>query len=231
MQKLLKLTLALVLALMMLNFTALAEYSAAGRTTDNLRLREEPSTSARILTVARKGDAVTITQETPTVNSSGTWYAVLYNGTAGFMSASYLDIQDEQAPAAPDSADVTEAARTLVEDALTYRGTPYRYGSAGPNSFDCSGFTSYIFKKHGYTINRSSRDQFKNGTAVNKSGLIPGDLVFFTNSAGTRINHVGIYIGDGEFVHSSSGNSRFVRVDKINTGHYNSRYKGARRVL
>jgi len=308
--------LALVLGIMTVNITALAQYAAIGKTTDNLRLREEPSLSARVLTVARRGDAVTVTQKDPLVNACGAWYAVLYNGTAGFMSADFLEVQsgnvsvseigyivgsnvnfrshpstqsarvsllprntrveitgladgwysarhggrdgyirsdlvtivnDGFTPAETavlstplsgvralstlDSIEVSDARRSLVESALTYLGTPYRYGSAGPNSFDCSGFTSYIFRKNGYAINRSSRDQFNNGTAVAKGDLIPGDLVFFNNSTGTRINHVGIYIGSGDFIHSSSGSARAVTIHNINVGTYRTRYTGARRIL
>lgn len=110
-------------------------------------------------------------------------------------------------------------------------GKRYSYGSQGPNTFDCSGFTSYVYKNAlGISISRSSRAQAGNGVAVSKSELQPGDLVFF-NTSGRGISHVGIYVGEGNFIHSSSTNRRGVRIDALNSGYYSGRYVTARRIL
>ena len=81
--------------------------------------------------------------------------------------------------------------------------TPYVYGTAGPDTFDCSGFTYYVYAHFGYSLNRSSRDQVNNGVAVSKDQLQPGDLVFFSTN-GSYPTHVGLYIGEGNIVHAST---------------------------
>ena len=118
---------------------------------------------------------------------------------------------------------------TVVETAKKYIGYSYKYGAAGPTSFDCSGFTSYIFKLHGVSLSRTAKQQYGNGTAVSRSDLQPGDLIMFGPSA-SGINHVGIYIGGGQIVHAANP-SRGVTIDTINSGYYNNNYVGARRVI
>lgn len=116
----------------------------------------------------------------------------------------------------------------LIRMALSYRGAPYRYGASNGRSFDCSGFTSYIYRKQGISLPHNAAAQFQRGRSVAKSHLQAGDLVFF-RTRGRRISHVGIYIGNSQFVHASSGGGR-VRVDTIASGYYQKRYAGARRV-
>ena len=83
-------------------------------------------------------------------------------------------------------------------------GKKYVWGATGPNSFDCSGLMQYIYKKVGINLNRVSRDQATQGIAVSKSNLQPGDLIIFKNQSLTAIGHVGIYIGNSEFIHAST---------------------------
>jgi peptidoglycan DL-endopeptidase CwlO len=92
---------------------------------------------------------------------------------------------------------------SALRNALSKVGAPYRYGSAGPNAFDCSGLVSWAFKNAGTSLPRSSRAMSTVGKAVSKSDLQPGDLVFFYKP----VSHVGIYIGDGKIVHASSRKS------------------------
>nr|WP_307208432.1 C40 family peptidase [Paenibacillus harenae] len=110
-------------------------------------------------------------------------------------------------------------------------GTPYKSGGTTAKGFDCSGFTNYVFAKMGIDLPRVSSDQATVGTKVAKTDLIAGDLVFFDTSGGNNsaISHVGIYIGDGKFVHASV--SRGVVVDKIDSSYYKPRYVTARRIL
>lgn len=119
----------------------------------------------------------------------------------------------------------------LIQFAKTLLGKPYRYASSGPNSFDCSGFTSYCFRQTlGVKLSRSSRDQAFAGKEVSKDQLKPGDLLFF-NTTGNRISHVGIYIGNGNMIHASSGSNMKVMISPVFSGWYKSRYVTARRIL
>jgi cell wall-associated NlpC family hydrolase len=117
----------------------------------------------------------------------------------------------------------------VINYAYRFRGTPYRYGAMSPRGFDCSGFTSYVFKRFGIELDRSSRGQIFDSVRVKKNDLQPGDLVFFQNTYTTGISHVGIYIGNGDFIHASS--SKGVMISSLSNSYWSSRYYGARRVL
>ena len=120
----------------------------------------------------------------------------------------------------------------VVSFARQYLGKPYSYGAGGPNSFDCSGFTSFVYRHFGYSIPRSSGSQGGAGRAVSKANLAAGDIVLFTSpNSGGAIGHVGIYIGGGNFIHASSGSEYCVTISNLNSGSYARRYKGARRIL
>lgn len=116
---------------------------------------------------------------------------------------------------------------TVLETAKQYIGCKYVYGGTTPKGFDCSGFTSYVYRLHGVSLNRTAAGQYSNGVAVARSDLQPGDLVMFGKSG---INHVGIYIGGGMIVHAANS-SRGVTTDTITSGYYNKNYVGARRVI
>lgn len=118
----------------------------------------------------------------------------------------------------------------LIKGAYSLIGKPYVYATAGPNTFDCSGLTYYLYKTHlGIALPRSSYLQPGGGTKIERSELRPGDLVFF-NTTGSRISHVGLYIGDGNMIHASS-TKKGVRIDTIDSGWYFSRYVTAVRVI
>lgn len=105
---------------------------------------------------------------------------------------------------------VTAPRGSVVEIALRYLGRPYKYAASGPDSFDCSGFTMFVYAKIGIRLPHSSRAQSTMGARVSRAGLKPGDLVFF----GRPVHHVGIYIGGGQFVHSPHTGD-VVSVDKL----------------
>ena len=108
-------------------------------------------------------------------------------------------------------------------------GYSYVYGGASPSSgFDCSGLVYYCYGQFGYKLNRVADDQMDNGTAVSYDSLQVGDLVFF--GSGSYANHVGIYIGNGNFVHAANPSSG-VRVSSLNETYYATRYIGARRII
>ena len=97
----------------------------------------------------------------------------------------------------------------LVTEAYKHIGARYRYGSKGPNTFDCSGFTSYVYKQSNMNIGASSREQYARNIPIKREDLQPGDLVFFTTYA-PGASHVGIYVGNGQFIHASSSNGVMV---------------------
>lgn len=153
------------------------------------------------------------------------WYKVTYAGKTGYVSSDYITITTE--PATSSSSALGEQVVALAEQ---YLGTPYVLGGNGPSSFDCSGFTKYIYAQFGYSLNRTATDQLQNGVSVSRDELQPGDLVFFKYNTSKPVSHVGIYIGNGEFIHAST-NRYVVQIDQMNTGHYANVYVYARRIL
>ncbi len=123
----------------------------------------------------------------------------------------------------------------VIRYAYRFRGTPYRYGASSPRGFDCSGFTSYVFRRFGIELDRSSRGQITNGERVLKKDLQPGDLVFFQGRSGRGgVGHVGIVtkVNDDNtfhFIHSACSSG--VTESKNTEAYYSRRYVGACRVL
>ncbi len=120
----------------------------------------------------------------------------------------------------------------VIRIAKRYLGTRYVWGAEGPKGFDCSGFTQYVMKKSkGITIPRVSRRQAYYGKYVSRKNLKPGDLIFFDTSRRRRgyVNHVGIYIGNGKFIHASSARHRVV-ITSLNSPFYKARFKWGRRI-
>lgn len=124
----------------------------------------------------------------------------------------------------------TQSITKVITSAYNKIGSPYVYGDIGKRGYDCSGLTYSIFLKElSITLPRSSNDQVNAGTKVAKSDLVPGDLLLF-NTSGKGISHVGLYIGEGNMIHASSG-KRQVRIDNIDSGYYSQRYVSARRIV
>jgi cell wall-associated NlpC family hydrolase len=116
----------------------------------------------------------------------------------------------------------------VVNYAYKFLGKPYVYGAVGPNAFDCSGLTQYVYNKFGVDISRTTYTQVNVGTKVDKSNLRAGDLVFF-NTEGS-ISHLGIYLGNGEFIHAPRS-GKPVMVSSLCDGYYSERYATARRIF
>ena len=207
---------------------------------ETVNLRKEPNTSSEIVSKLSLNMAVDVYSE------EGGWSKVKVSGKEGYISSSLLSdkkketsraaetprtnestsTQTNEATTTTSSAPASQNGGSVVETAKSYIGSSYVYGASGPSSFDCSGFTSYIYKQYGVSLNRTAAGQYSNGTAVSKNDLQPGDLVMFGKSG---INHVGIYIGGGQMVHAANP-SRGVTTDTINSGYYYNNYVGARRV-
>jgi cell wall-associated NlpC family hydrolase len=146
------------------------------------------------------------------------------------------------AAAVPSPADETNADPSLSEGmkakaqpllkALSMLGTPYKFGSSAPDKgVDCSSFVKHVYKESAnVSLPRSAREMSKEGDKVAKIDLKPGDLVFF-NTRKQPNSHVGIYKGDGEFVHASSTRSKAVTISRMDHKYWSSRFNGARRVL
>jgi cell wall-associated NlpC family hydrolase len=116
-----------------------------------------------------------------------------------------------------------------VEQAMTYLGTPYRRGGTSRHGLDCSGLVGAVYGEEGLGLPRTAARQFGEGVPVAEGDLRPGDLVFFRNTYKRGISHVGIYIGDGHFVHAA-GHRRGVVVSELSRPYYHLRYAGARRL-
>ncbi len=117
----------------------------------------------------------------------------------------------------------------IVNLAKGFVGSRYVYGGSSPSGFDCSGFTQYVYKQMGINIPRATTGQANVGKSLSKSELQAGDLLIFSNTYKPGPSHVGVYIGNGQFVHASTP-SKGVRVDNVNTAYYTSKFTSGRRV-
>ena len=218
-----------------------------------VNLRREPSSSAEIVTNLTLNTEVTVIsedagwtrvksgeyegyiastllsstkqEETVTSRSSG-----IREEMANTENATSTETKNEDTVAETPSNTTSQSGTTgsaVVEKAKQYLGYKYVYGGTTPSGFDCSGFTLYIYKQFGITLNRTAAAQYSNGVAVSRDNLQLGDLIMFGKSG---INHVGIYMGGGRIIHAANP-SRGVTTDTINSGYYNTNYVGARRVL
>lgn len=184
-----------------------------------VRMRSGASTSSSILGTYNTGTSMTVT------GTSGDWYKVSYSGKTGYVYRDYIVLSGTSSSGA-----TSVTGQTIVDAAMKYLGVSYVYGGASPSGFDCSGLTYYIYKQNGYSINRTASAQLSNGVSVEKSNLQPGDLVFFSNGSGGSIGHVGIYIGDNQFIHSSSGGGSVI-ISDLGSTYYLKYYAAARRIV
>lgn len=182
----------------------------------DVRFRAGAGTNYKILGVFPQGASTTV------LGTVGEWYQVRYNGTVGYVHSAYLTI------AGNSSSQTTASA--LISTAKQYLGVPYVYGGSTPSGFDCSGFMQYIFGQHGITVSRTAALQYSdNGIPVSKADLQPGDLVFFSSNQ-KAVGHVGLYIGDQQMIHASSGAGKVI-ISNITSNYYVNHYVGAKRVL
>ncbi len=141
-------------------------------------------------------------------------------------------VQSAEENNASGAVETISKGEQIVNYAKQYLGCKYVYGGSGPNVFDCSGFTMYVYKNFGISLSHSATAQSKKGTYVAKEDLQPGDLVFFKDyETMNGIGHCGIYIGEGNFIHASSGTGYCVKISNLLSGSYSTRYETARRVI
>ena len=189
-------------------------------TTAGVNLREGPSTAYTSTRVLSAGVSVTVT------GKSGQWYRVNYGGMTGFIHQDYLSLGgDSRANTAGST-----AGEQIVATAKKYMGVRYVYGGTSPSGFDCSGLVYYVYKQCGYSITRTATSQSYDGKLVARADMQPGDIIIFYNGAKSAIGHAGIYIGNNQFIHASSGGGR-VMISSLSESYYNTRFYCARRVV
>jgi cell wall-associated NlpC family hydrolase len=187
-----------------------------------LNVRSKTSISSKKVAELSKYDKVTL------LSKSGTWSKVKTpKGKIGYVSSKY--ITTKKISRGVGVSDLS-AAEEVIAYAKRYLGCNYVYGGSSPSGFDCSGFAQYVFKHVGISLDRTAASQSKQGRWVSKNDLIAGDLVFFdTNGGHNDINHVGIYVGNGKFIHASS--PRYgVLITALSESYYERSYMTARRV-
>lgn len=209
-----------------------------------LNMRSGPGTGYDRVKTIQHGAVVKL------IGMDSGWFKAEYQDVQGYVSSDYIAICPEQtestqtgggheteesrnqtANGAWGNGVTTEQGRQLIDYAKQLLGRPYVYGGNGPNSFDCSGFTKYVYNQFGYSLNRTASGQLKNGTAVSSDQLQAGDLIFFHNGkSSSAATHVGIYIAEGKFIHASS-NSYTVEIDTLYAAHNARKYIAARRVF
>ena len=195
---------------------------------------------------------LTINTQVTVISSNNGWAYVDINGTKGYISETLLSSTKQEtsrsmlteiattAEKSTEKATTTETTTKNKEEttssnslngssviayAKQFLGCKYVYGGTTTSGFDCSGFTQFVYKHFGVTLNRTAAAQYSNGTAV--TDLQAGDLVMFGKSG---INHVGIYIGGNTFIHAANP-SRGVTTDTLASGYYKTNYVGARRIF
>lgn len=217
-----------------------------------VNMRQGPSTSYTSIGKSSQGDLAYI------IGINNGWYKVIWNGAICYIRSDYLTLTEYpyenrasaksplffrrgKSTGTPVSAAALQSsanyigqttaakAQKIIATAKEYIGVPYVWGGTSPSGFDCSGLVYYVFRQHGISLNRTAATQYQHGVYVSKSNLQPGDLVFFQNTYKTGISHVGIYIGDGQFIHASSSSG--VIISALSNSYWASHYYGARRVL
>ncbi|MBQ4651303.1 MAG: SH3 domain-containing protein [Oscillospiraceae bacterium] len=188
---------------------------------NNVRMRSGPSMSASVIGEYFYGNKLTIT------GTSGDWTAVTINGEKGYIYSQYVAKGTMSLPSVGGTGDAALGSE-IAQYACQFVGTRYIWGGSSPEGFDCSGLVYYVYKQHGYTLNRVAEDQARNGVHVDADQLQPGDILCFY-SGGSYIGHVGIYIGDGKFVHAANSATGVVITEL--SGYYSTRGFEARRIV
>lgn len=189
---------------------------------DRLNLRKGPGTNYEVITVLSRNTEVEVILE------SNGWSNIKYGMQKGYVATQYLTNKSNN-----NSIISNKIVDKAIDIAKSKLGYPYVWGAEGPKSFDCSGFIYYIFKINlNINIPRVSKDQSKYGKYIEKKDLQPGDLVFFDTDGinnGT-VSHVGMYLGNGEFIQASSGRTMKVVISRLE-GYYDRQYVTARRII
>lgn len=164
-------------------------------------------------------------------------YKIPADGIAGSKTIETIngvlsgDIRKPAPTSSRGSSVATDLGGKIIATARKHLGAPYAYGGSSPSGFDCSGYVQYVYNQHGVSVPRSSGAQASAGTKVSKADLQTGDLVIFSGTYRSGPSHTGIYIGDGNFIHSSSTRSGGVIISNLNSGYYSNHFSYGRRVF
>ena len=198
-------------------------------TTQLLNVRDSWTADSTKVGSLNYNDAVTVTG----LCSNG-WVRIRYDSHTAYVSGSYLSdsrptsVVDPVTTTTPSPSNSSKAVE-IANYAMSFVGYSYVWGGASPSTgFDCSGLMYYVLTTYGYKMNRVADDQMDQGTYVSRDSLQIGDLVFF--GSGNYANHVGMYIGNNNFVHASTP-STGVRINSLDETYYKTRYIGARRII
>lgn len=214
------------------------ECGGAKVTTAVLNVRSGPGTENSIVTKLYEGTVAKI------IGINNAWFKVQYGGYTGYICPDYVEIAPYTGSSAGavsasssgsssggSTASATGTRQQIIDYAATLLGCKYVYGGSSTSGFDCSGYTQYVFNHFGVSLSRTSSNQYSDSVKIKKSELKIGDLVFFSQSAGSsKVGHVGIYVGDGQFIHAASP-GKGVRYDALDSEYYSSHYIGCGRVL
>lgn len=203
-------------------------FDAYGRVEgDGVNVRSTSSTDGQVLTVMNRNSIATVS------GFEDGWYKITANDVDGYIRSDYLTMCGSSSSAAGS---LGSSANDVVSFAKQYLGTRYAYGGSSPSGFDCSGFTMYVYKNFGYSLPHTATGQWQSGYGTriyNISELQPGDLVFFcdpSRSNGKACSHAGIYVGNGQHIHSSSSRSGGVIISDLTSGYYNTYFVGGIRL-
>lgn len=185
---------------------------------DGVNVRTTASTEGEVVVCLEKGDSVDVN------GLLDGWYAVsTESGVEGYVRSDFLTLTSYKSSAV--SSDVIDFAKQFL-------GTRYAYGGASPSGFDCSGFTMYVYQQFGISLPHTATGQWQSGLGEKVYdiwSLQPGDLVFFREpsvSAGKACSHAGLYVGNGQIIHSSSTRSGGVIYSDLTSGYYNTYFVG-----
>ena len=176
------------------------------------------------------------------IDETRNFYRIECSDMKGYISREYIAVDDNSKiyVNCADSEDVRTmdglgdreyraAIETVLQEADRHLGTRYRYGGTRPGGFDCSGFVLYVYRAAGFDLDRTASQQVGNGVIVDRENLLPGDLVFFKGTgSGAIASHVGIYVGDGMFIHAASSG---IRYDSLDDQYWAPHYLTARRIV
>lgn len=188
-----------------------------------LNFRSGSSTKFSIIGTIFKGSEVEV------ISTSEGWSKIKYNAKEGYVASSYLSNKISDI----NEIIISVNSEKIIEYAKTLLGKKYVWADEGPNTFDCSGFTWYVYKNVAkISLPRSSKEQGVYGTYINKKDLQPGDLVFFdtVGAMDNVISHAGIYLGNNQFIHASSSQGKVV-ISQLDSDYYSKVFVNGRRVL
>ncbi len=213
-----------------------------------VNVRSGPSTGYKAIAQANLNDRAYI------IGINNQWFKVIYGDQIGYIRSDYLDLteypyENADSPHTPlffrggkstglppsasalngSAAKPQTTGEKIVSTAKQHLGVPYLWGGSTPKGFDCSGLVQYVFAQCGISMPRTTKQQWTVGKEISRSQLEIGDLVFFANTYTTGISHIGIYVGDGQFIHASS--SKGVILSSLSNTYWASHYYGARSIL